>query len=139
MHRLKRIEEVAPMWSRAHARRLKVARLIAGVSLVCLFAFLLSPSSTRAQQQRMGGPDPAETYRIMMEERQRQTQRAVAETLRRRFEEHKDEGRLPASAAARPGVVRATTPEERAALAHTDKGLALFAKNKFEHAIAQYH
>ena len=64
----------------------------------------------------MGGPDPAETYRIMMEERQRQTQRAVAETLRRRFEEHKDEGRLPASAAARPGVVRATTPEERAAL-----------------------
>jgi tetratricopeptide (TPR) repeat protein len=127
------------MWSRSNARRFKVARLIAGGSLACVLALLLSASSTHAQQQRMGGPDPAETYRIMMEERQRQTQRAVAETLRRRFEEHKDEGHLPASVAARPGVVRAATPEERAALAHTDKGLALFAKNKFEQAITEYN
>lgn len=126
------------MCSCLFAHQLKCARLVAGALLACLFALSLSAQPARAQQQRTGGPDPMESYRIMMEERQRQAQRAVAETLRRRFEEHKDEGRLPNTSAARPGVVRAVTPEEREALAHTDKGLALFAKNKFAQAIAEY-
>ncbi len=125
------------MSSPANARRLKVTRFIVRTSCACVLVVLLSALSARAQQQRMGGPDPAESYRILMEERQRQAQRAVAETLRRRFEEHKDEGHLPA-AAARPGVVRATTPAERDALVHVEKGLELFAKNKFEPAVAEY-
>ena len=108
--------------------------------LACLFAAACVPLcclSARAQPRNQ--LDPNETYRRLAEERMRQTQRAIEQITRRRFEEHKDEARLPTAHAARPGVVRAVTPEERAALEHTHKGLDYFAKQKFEQAITEYN
>ena len=120
------------------ASRLTVSRLNYSALLVCLVG-LLSSASVQAQQRN--GPDPMESYRILMEERRRMSERAVAETLRRRFEEHKDEARLPsetAVAGAKPGVVRAVSLAEQQALAHTEKGLDYFARNRYEQAIKEY-
>ncbi|MFL6211167.1 MAG: tetratricopeptide repeat protein [Pyrinomonadaceae bacterium] len=114
-------------------RRHTVARLAYGV----LFATMLLPS-VRAQAQARNPLDPNEQYRRLMEERMRQSQRIVEEIARRRFEEHKDEPRLASDALTAPGVVRAISPAERQALAHTEKGLDYFDAHKFEQAIKEY-
>jgi tetratricopeptide (TPR) repeat protein len=123
-----------------NARRFIVSSLVHVALLAC--AVLLCPrAQVRAQAPApRTGPDPAESYRILMEDRLKRSQRMVEEITSRRFEEHKGEGRLagaPANAA--PGVVRAMSPEERQALAHTEKGLNYFGAQKFEQAIKEYN
>lgn|GEM_PF-1582604 len=108
----------------------------ARVLLVALAPALFAVS-TYAQRQ----PDPNEAYRVLMERRMRETQQAVSETIRRRFEEGKGGGSFPSDAnkvAGKPGLVRAVSPEERTALAHTAKGLDYFSKSKFELAVKEY-
>lgn len=107
--------------------------------LLALFALALPHAAARAQQRM---PDPNEAYRLLMQRRMAESQRAINETLRRRFEEGKNDGTFPSDAgnkaAAKPSVVRAVSPEERQALARTDKGLDYFSKNKFEQAVKEY-
>jgi tetratricopeptide (TPR) repeat protein len=119
-------------------------RLAAAVSraaahaLVVSFALVVPCASARAQG---GGLDPNASYRLLMERRMEMSKRSVDETLRRRFEEGKSEGPFPSDAnkaAARAGVVRAASPEEQKALAHNEKGLDYFSKNKFEQAVKEY-
>jgi tetratricopeptide (TPR) repeat protein len=115
-------------------------RFIAGslVFFALLACVVLPGPGARVRAQGRNPLDPNEQYRRLMEERMRQSQRAVEEIARRRFEEHKDEPRLASDALAAPGVVRAVTPEERQALAHTEKGLDYFGAHKFEQAIKEY-
>jgi len=125
------------MSSLANARQPVWLRL-AGRALLAPALLLLSGGSAHAQQRNQ--LDPNETYRRLARERMEQTQRAMEETARRRFEEHKDESRFPsdAQAATKPGVVHAVSPAEQQALAHTEKGLDYFARNKYEQAIKEY-
>jgi tetratricopeptide (TPR) repeat protein len=109
-------------------------------SLALLALALLSLAGhvrTYAQGRTM---NPDEGLRQLMQDRMEQSQRAVQETERRRFEDHKDDNSFPsdARATAKPGIVRALTPEQRQALAHTDKGLNYFAQHKFEQALKEY-
>ncbi|HEV2863970.1 MAG TPA: tetratricopeptide repeat protein [Pyrinomonadaceae bacterium] len=87
-------------------------------------------------------PDPQEGYKILAARRMEMSKRAVDETLRRRFEEGKPTQSFPSDAAkkeaGKPGVLRAVSPEERRALEHNEKGLALFSKGKFEQAARAY-
>jgi tetratricopeptide (TPR) repeat protein len=86
--------------------------------------------------------DPNEAYRVLMQRRAEMSRRAVTETIRRRFEEGRSEGPFPSDAekrdAAKPGVMRVVSPEERKALTHNAKGVEHFTKNKFEQAIKEY-
>lgn len=124
--------------SNAARLRRALARNVSRALLAAL-ALALPHVAARAQQRNA---DPDEAYRILMQRRMEQSQRAVTETLRRRFEEGKGSGTFPSDgdnkAAARPAVVRAVSPEERQALAHTEKGLDYFSKNKFEQAVKEY-
>lgn len=121
----------------AHLRR-PFFNIISRVLLSSL-ALALLQASAYAQQR---SPDPEEAYRVLMQRRMERSQHAVTETLRRRFEEGKNTGAFPSDAenkaGAKPAVVRAVSPEERKALAHTDKGLDYFSRNKFEQAIKEY-
>jgi tetratricopeptide (TPR) repeat protein len=112
------------------------AQLIS-LALLALVSLLWPNVTTRGQARTV---DPDENFRRLMQDRMEQSQRAVAETERRRFEEHKSDAPFPsdAQAATKPGLVRALTPEERQALQHTDKGLNYFAQHKFEQAIKEY-
>jgi tetratricopeptide (TPR) repeat protein len=97
---------------------------------------LLSQASARAQ-----GMDSSQALTKLMEQRTEMSNRAVTETQRRRFEEGKSDTRFPSDASkagAAPGVVRAVSPEERKALAHNERGLALFAKGEVEKAVREY-
>jgi tetratricopeptide (TPR) repeat protein len=70
-----------------------------------------------------------------------QSERAVEETQRRRFEDKKDSDRYPTDAnksAARPGTVRALPPEEQRALARNERGLDYFSRGKFDQAVKEY-
>jgi tetratricopeptide (TPR) repeat protein len=122
-----------------NAHRFNVSSL-AHVALLACAALLCAGTSVRAQgPPTRSGPDPAESYRILMEDRLKRSQRMVEEITTRRFEEHKGEGRLAgAPNEAAPGVVRAMSPEERQALAHTERGLNYFGAQKFEQAIKEY-
>ena len=125
------------MSSWPNARRTPRARFIR-LALLALASLLLVNASAHAQQRAL---DPDENYRRLMQDRMEQTRRAMEETERRRFEEHKDESRFPsdAQAATKPGLLRALSPEQRQALAHTEKGLDYFAQHKFEQAIREYN
>lgn len=88
------------------------------------------------------GPSPSQALNTLMQHRREMSSRAVTETQRRRFEEGKSDTTFPSDinkAAARPGVVRAVSPEERRALAHNERGLEQFAKGKIEQAVKEYH
>ena len=110
---------------------------LVSLALVALAALVWPTATTHAQARTS---DPEENLRQLMQDRMEQSRRAVDETERRRFEEHKSDAPFPsdAQAATKPGVVRALTPEARQALAHTDKGLNYFAQHKFEQAIKEY-
>ena len=122
-----------------------VARSVFGASFarplttLCLLPLALCLLPARADAQR-GGTDPLESYRILMQRRMEESQRAVNETLRRRFEENKDRSRFPSDsdAWAKPGVVRAVSPEEQKALARNERGLEYFSKNDYGRAIKEY-
>lgn len=109
------------------------------LTVLCLLPFALCLSPSRASAQR-GGADPMESYRILMQRRMEESQRAVNETLRRRFEENKERGRFPSDsdASAKPGVVRAVSPEELKALARNERGLEYFSKSDYGRAIKEY-
>jgi tetratricopeptide (TPR) repeat protein len=110
------------------ARALLVAALFA---LACL-----AVAGPARGQQRPN--DPAATYRRMAERQHERSTRAVETLARRRMEERRDDSQAGNRAGARPGVLRATTNEERQALAHNDKGLALFDRGKHEEAVREY-
>jgi tetratricopeptide (TPR) repeat protein len=116
----------------ARARRRGAPR-----ALLTLAALALTCASARAQ-----GMDSSQALRKLMDQRMEMSNRAVEETRRRRFEEGKSDTNFPSDAnkaAARPGVVRAVSPEERKALAHNERGLDLFAQGKVEQAVREYN
>jgi tetratricopeptide (TPR) repeat protein len=110
------------------------AHTLARLLLAALAATLL-PLAARAQVT-----DPNAGYRQLMQHRMEQSQRAVTETTRRRFEEGKPDGPFPSDAdknSSKPGVVSAS-PEEQKALAHNERGLEYFSKGKLEQAVKEY-
>lgn len=120
------------MFSETSARGAVLASL-AGLALV---------SAAGAARAQRAGPDPTESYRVLAERRMELSERAVTEPQRRRFEEGKTNTRFPSDeerrGAGKPGVLRAVSPEEKKALDHTEKGLGLFARQKYEAAIREY-
>jgi tetratricopeptide (TPR) repeat protein len=86
--------------------------------------------------------DPSQGYRTLMQQRMEMSSRAVSEAQRRRFEEGKSDTAFPSDAnkaGAKPGVVRAVSPEERKALAHNERGLGHFEKGRVEQAVREYN
>lgn len=109
----------------------------AGRFLFTALVIFVVVAETRAQ----AGPDPAASYGTLMQRRMELSHRAVDETLRRRFEEGKGGSEFPSDAArkgAKTETVRAVSPAERKAVAHTEKGLARFERGKIEEAIKEY-
>jgi tetratricopeptide (TPR) repeat protein len=107
-----------------------------------LFALVLIVAACGAAGAQMA--DPAAAYRKLLESRMSRSQRAVEETQRRRFEEGKTGTQFPSDAqkkqaGAKPGVLRAGSPEEQRALEHNERGLNLFAKGKAEQALKEYN
>jgi tetratricopeptide (TPR) repeat protein len=100
---------------------------------------LLSCTAALAQGNVL---ETSDAYKVLAARRMEMSKRAVDETLRRRFEEGKPTQSFPSDAARReagkPGVLRAVSPEERRALEHNEKGLALFSKGKLEQAVREY-
>jgi tetratricopeptide (TPR) repeat protein len=97
---------------------------------------LLSAPPCRAQ-----AADSSQSLNTLMRHRMEMSARAVEETQRRRFEEGKSNTTFPSDAikaAARAGVVRAVSPEERKALAHNERGLEHFAQGRIEQAVKEY-
>jgi len=102
-------------------------------------ALAFSPAPARARQSTGGS---SEAYRALMQHRMEMSNRSVAETQRRRFEEGKSDTSFPSDAnrtGAAPGVVRAVSPEEKKALAHNERGLEQFSKGKLEQAVKEYN
>ena len=86
--------------------------------------------------------DSQQAYSSLMQQRMEMSMRAVAEAQRRRFEEGKSDTNFPSDAnraGAKPGVVRAVSPEERKALAHNERGLEHFGKGRVEQAVKEYN
>ncbi|MET0646844.1 MAG: tetratricopeptide repeat protein [Pyrinomonadaceae bacterium] len=104
-----------------------------------LAALALLAFAPRAGAQ---GLDSSQALNTLMQHRREMSSRAVSETQRRRFEEGKSDTTFPSDASragARPGVVRAASPEERKALAHNERGLEHFARGKIEQAVKEYN
>ena len=113
------------------------ARRRAAYFLLPLAALALSASAPRARAQL----DPSAAYRALMQQRMEMSMRAVTEAQRRRFEEGKSDTNFPSDAnkaGAKPGVVRAVSPEERKALELNERGLEHFAKGRIEQAVKEY-
>lgn len=113
--------------------RLPLARL--------LFATLVAALACAPARAQQGPADPNAAYRELMQRRMEQSERAVEETQRRRFEDRNEHERFPSDsdkAAAKPATVRALPPEEQRALAHNEKGLDYFTRGKFEQAVKEY-
>ncbi|HEX8146072.1 MAG TPA: tetratricopeptide repeat protein [Pyrinomonadaceae bacterium] len=112
------------------------ARRRAPQALLALAALaLLAAPQARAQL------DSSQSYRTLMQQRMEMSRRSVEEAQRRRFEEGKSDTNFPSDAnkaGAKPGVVRAVSPEERKALAHNERGLAHFEKGRIEQAVREY-
>src|SRR5918997_495721 len=119
------------MTHESHARR----RILPALLTLAALALFAAPQA-RAQL------DPSQGYRTLMQQRMEMSSRAVSEAQRRRFEEGKSDTAFPSDAnkaGARPGVVRAVSPEERKALAHNERGLGHFEKGKIEQAVREYN
>jgi tetratricopeptide (TPR) repeat protein len=119
--------------ARRHAHAPTFARL--------LFVLLLASLPCAAARAQGGPTDPNAAYRQLMQHRMEQSERSVEETQRRRFEDKKDSDRFPTDsdkAAAKPGTLRAVSPEEQRALAHNERGLDYFSRGKFEQAVKEY-
>src|SRR5918999_1327811 len=115
----------------ADVRRRAAYALLTFAALALAFA-----PQARAQS------DAARAYDMLMQQRMEMSSRAVTETQRRRFEEGKSDTAFPSDAnkaGAKPGVVRAVSPEERKALAHNERGLGHFEKGKIEQAVREYN
>ena len=125
------------MISQNSERRRRTARRSLRLLPVAALAFVL-PAAARAQG---GGTDPNAAYRQLMQHRMEESQRAVSDTARRRFEEGKPDGPFPSDAnksSSKAGVVRAASPEEQRALTHNERGLEYFSKGKLEQAVKEY-
>lgn len=110
-----------------------VRTLLASVFVLAAFA--------AAGAQQSSAPDSSQDMRRLMDHRMEMSNRSVEETQKRRFEEGKTDSRYPSDAnksGAKPGVVRAVSPEEQKALARNERGLDYFSKNKFEQALKEY-
>jgi tetratricopeptide (TPR) repeat protein len=119
------------------ARRRSLPRALSRL----LFASLAAALPCADARAQGGGTDPNAAYRQLMQHRMEQSERAVEETERRRFEEGKGHSQFPSDvnkSAAKPGTVRAVSPEEQRALAHNEKGLDYFSRSKFEQAVKEY-
>lgn len=118
------------------ASRAGAARL-ARRSALALCVLSACAAAARAQ---MPASDPDAAYRKLMERRAEMSRRAIEEANQRRLEDRKTFSKFPSDSRgeAKPGVVRAATPEERKAAALVEKGLKEFAAGRFEQAVAQY-
>lgn len=108
--------------------------------VLCALVALAAPALAFAPQARAQS-DSSQAYRTLMQQRMEMSIRAVEEAQRRRFEERKSDTSFPSDAnkaGARPGVVRAVSPEERKALAHNERGLGHFEKGRVEQAVREY-
>lgn len=97
---------------------------------------------TAAPGARAQSADSSHSLNTLMRHRMEMSSRAVHETQRRRFEEGKSDTSFPSDAnkaGARPGLVRAVSPEERKALAHNERGLEQFGKGRLEQAVKEYN
>ena len=111
------------------------ARRRAPYALLALAVLACAPAA-RAQN------DASQSFRTLMQQRMEMSSRAVEETQRRRFEERRSDTSFPSDAnraAAKAGVVRAVSPEERKALAHNERGLEQFARGKLDQAVKEYN
>jgi tetratricopeptide (TPR) repeat protein len=121
-------------------RRRALARRSFRLLPLAALALVVSTVAASAQQSSVPG-DSSQAYRTLMQHRMEMSNRAVEETQRRRFEDGKSDSSFPSDAnkaSAKPGVVRAASPEEQKALAHNERGLALFSRGKLEQAIKEY-
>ena len=95
-----------------------------------------------AQAQAPGPNDPGQGVRapwvMIYERRVARTERSIEEPARRELERQHDGRAGGGQATMKPAVVRALTPAEQQALAHMDKGLTYFAKNKYDKAVNEY-
>jgi tetratricopeptide (TPR) repeat protein len=124
------------MNSRHSVRCCADARVLSKLLPLAALALVLASVTARAQQSTA---DSSESYRTLMQHRMEMSNRSVAETQRRRFEEGKSDTPFPSDAnRAAPGVVRAVSPEEQKALAHNARGLEQFSKGKLEQAVREY-
>ena len=101
----------------------------------------LAPLALAFAPQARAQSDSQQAYSTLMQQRMEMSMRAVAEAQRRRFEEGKSDTDFPSDAkraAAKAGVVRVISPEERKALAHNERGLGHFEKGKIEQAVREY-
>jgi tetratricopeptide (TPR) repeat protein len=121
---------------------LRRARARRSFRLLTLATLALALPALTARAQQSAPVDSSQAYRALMQHRMEMSNRSVEETQRRRFEEGKSDSSYPSDAnksSARPGVVRAASPEEQKALAHNERGLDLFSKGKLEQAIKEYN
>lgn len=106
-----------------------------------LLAPLFLLAALCAARAQSSAPDSSQTVNTIMQHRMEMSNRSVEETQRRRFEDGKSDTNFPSDAnkaAAKPGVVRAASPEEQKALARNGRGLDLFSKGKYEQALKEY-
>lgn len=121
-------------------RRAAARRGLPGL-LPLLAALALTFAAASTAHARQSTQDSSQSYRTLMQQRMEMSRRAVEETQRRRFEEGKSDTSFPTDgqqSSARPGVVRASSPEEQKALAHNERGLELFSKGKLDGAVKEY-
>ena len=106
-----------------------------------VFALLFVLIITVSARAQSSAPDSSQALNTLMQHRMEMSNRSVEETQRRRFEDKKSDTSYPSDAnraGARPGVVRAVSPEEQKALARNERGLEYFSKNKYEQALHEY-
>jgi len=106
-----------------------------------VFASLFVLIITVSPRAQSSAPDSSQALNTLMQHRMEMSNRSVEETQRRRFEDKKSDTSYPSDAnraGARPGVVRAVSPEEQKALARNERGLEYFSKNKYEQALHEY-
>jgi superkiller protein 3 len=124
-----------PPRSRTAIRALSARSLTARAFALLFAALACGGVAAPARGQSTG---PAATYRRMAERQMERSTRAVEKMSRRQMEDRRGDAKEGSRAEARPGVLRATTPEERQALEHYDRGLALFDKGRHEQAVREY-
>lgn len=112
-----------------------VAQLVSVAVLICGGASVVQAQAPVPNDPGLGARAP---WVMVYERRVARTERSIEEPARRELERQHDSSAGHGQATTKPGVVRALTPAEQQALAHMDKGLALFAKNKYDKAVAEY-
>lgn len=120
------------MNTNARGRVLHTVLRLASAALACA---ALAPTA-RAQMPGANEPPPMVG---LYERRLELTRKTVEELSREQIRKDHDTGKGGKERVlAAPGATRASSPEEQKALAHAEKGLDYFAKNKFDKAAREF-